>query len=85
MEKVGKQDSHAAAPPLGGATEPGAAPGGGEAAMGVQGGLPLVVVLLVCVVLGKPGELRRCIHLDWGGWGARRSTEAYLLAPPRIT
>lgn len=28
--------------------------------MGVQGLLPLLVVLLVCVALGTPGELRRC-------------------------
>lgn len=34
--------------------------------MGLQGPMPLVVVLLVCVVLGESGELRRCIHPDWG-------------------
>lgn len=37
--------------------------------MGVQGPMPLLVVLLMCTALGKPGELRRCTHKHWGGWG----------------
>lgn len=50
--------------------------------MGVQGPMLLLLLLLVCVVLGKSGELRRFIH-QTGGYGAewetRRPTEAHLL------
>ena len=59
-EKAAKQGSRSAASPLGGATEPGVAPDCSGAVMGVQGPMLLLVVLLVCVALGKPGELRRC-------------------------
>lgn len=68
-EKLAKQGSRSAASPLGGATEPGVDSDCSGAAMGVQGPMPLLVVLLVCTALGKPGELRRCTHKHWGGWG----------------
>lgn len=49
--------------------------------MGVQGPM-LLLLLLVCVVLGKSGELRRFIHQTGGNggvWETRRPSEAHLL------
>lgn len=34
--------------------------------MGVQGPMLLLLLLVVCVMLGEPGELRRFIHQTGG-------------------
>lgn len=55
--------------------------------MGVQGPVLLLLLLLVCVMLGKPGELRRFIHQTGGHegvWETRRPTRLTFLPPPRV-
>lgn len=52
--------------------------------MGVHIPMLLLVRLLVFVVLGEPGELKRLIHQTGGNGGVRgprRSTDAHLLTP----